>query len=111
MFLASTYTPTPLYVITTHPVLSRASYEAGLRSLAAGDYTTARVQFQDVLKTEPNAVDVYYYIGESYRMEGDYRNARDFYQTAINRNPTFAPAFLGRARANLGLNPAADVLG
>jgi tetratricopeptide (TPR) repeat protein len=111
MFLASTYTPTPLYVITTHPVLTRASYEAGLRSLAAGDYDTARVQFQDVLKTEPNAVDVYYYIGESFRMSGDYYGAKDSYQEAINHDPTFAPAFLGRARANMELNREVDVLG
>ncbi len=110
MFLVSTYTPTPLYVNTTHPVLTRASYDAGLRSLAMGDFTTARVQFQDVLKTEPNAVDIYYYIGESYRLQGDYRSAKDSYQTAINRNHAFAPAFLGRARANLGLNKDADVL-
>lgn len=111
MFLASTYTPTPLYVNTTHPVLSRASYDAALRSLAAGDFDTARVQLQDVLKTEPNAVDVYYYIGESYRMQGDYYHAKDSYQEAINRDPTFAPAFLGRARANMGLNKVVDVLG
>jgi tetratricopeptide (TPR) repeat protein len=110
MFLASTYTPTPLYVITTHPVLSRASYEAGLRSMGAGDYDTARVQFQDVLKTEPNAVDVYYYIGESYRLQGNFYSAKDSYQEAINHDPTFAPAFLGRARANLGLNREVDVL-
>jgi tetratricopeptide (TPR) repeat protein len=111
MFLPSTYTPTPLYVNTTHPVLTRASYDAGLRSLAMGNYDTARVQFLDVLKTESNAVDVYYYIGESYRLQGDYRSARDSYQSAINRDAAFAPAFLGRARANLGLNPYADVIG
>ncbi len=110
MFLASTYTPTPLYVVTTHPVLTRASYEAGLRSLAAGDFSTARVQFQDVLKTEPGAPDAYYYIGESYRLQGDYRSARDSYQSAINHDPAFAPAFLGRARANLGMNPDAEVI-
>lgn len=111
MFLVYTYTPTPLYVITAHPVLTSASYDAGLRSLALGDFATARVQFQDVLKTEPNALDVYYYIGESYRLQGDFRSAKDSYQTAINRDPTFAPAFLGRARANLGLNKYADVIG
>ncbi len=111
MFLASTYTPTPLYVVTTHPVLSRASYEAGLRSMAAGDYDTARVQFQDVLKTEPDAPDVFYYIGESYRMQENFWSAKDSYQQAINHDPSFAPAFLGRARANQGLNREVDVLG
>jgi tetratricopeptide (TPR) repeat protein len=111
MFLAATYTPTPLYVNTTHPVLTRASYEAGLRSIAAGDFDTARVQFQDVLKTEPDAVDVYYYIGECFRLQGNFHSAKDSYQEAINHDPTFAPAFLGRARANLGLNRDVDVLG
>jgi len=109
-FLAKTYTPTPLYVITTHPVLTRASFQAGLHSLALGHYDTARIQFEDVLKTEPNAADVYYYIGESYRLQGDYHTARDNYQEAINQDANFAPGFLGRARANLGLNPGADVL-
>jgi tetratricopeptide (TPR) repeat protein len=81
-----------------------------LRSLALGNFDTARVQFQDVLKSEPNAVDVYYYIGESYRMQDDYRNARDAYQEAINRDSAFAPAFLGRAWANLGLDPNAEII-
>jgi tetratricopeptide (TPR) repeat protein len=110
MFLDSTYTPTPLYVVTTHPPLTRASFDAGLRSLALGNYETARVQFQDVLRAEANAVDAYYYIGESYRMQGDFRSAKDAYQEAINLNAAFAPAFLGRARANLGLDRNTDVM-
>ena len=109
-FLAQTYTPTPLYVVTQHPSLTRASFETGLRSLALGNYDTARVQFQDVIKSEPNAADVYYYIGESYRMQADYRSARDAYQKAIQLNSAFAPALLGRARANQGLNPGADII-
>jgi tetratricopeptide (TPR) repeat protein len=109
MFLESTYTPTALYVITQHPSLTRASFEAGLRSLSFGDYNTARVQFLDMLRSEPDAADVYYYIGESYRMQADYENAKDAYQEAINRNPAFAPGFLGRARANLGLRLNVDI--
>jgi tetratricopeptide (TPR) repeat protein len=109
-FLAQTYTPTPLYVVTQHPVLTRASYDAGVRSMAAGNFETARIQFQDVLKSEPDAADVYYYIGESYRLQGNYSSARDAYQLSIEKDTTFAPAFLGRARANLGLDPNADVI-
>lgn len=109
-FLANTYTPTPLYVVTEHPMLTRASVEAGLRSLALGNFDVARVQFKDVLKSEPNAVDVHYYIGESYRMQGDYSSARDAYQKAINLDSAFAPAFLGRSRANLGLDPNAEII-
>ena len=101
----STYTPTPLYVMTQHPVISRSAFEAGMHFLAAKDYPTARVQFQQVITLEPDAADLYYYIGESYRVQGDYRSARDAYQEAIDRDSAFAPAFLGRARANLGLDP------
>lgn len=109
-FLQRTYTPTPFYVVTEHPVLTRASFMAGLRSLASRDYRTARVQFQQVLVSEPEAVDVYFYLGESYRMEGDYRRARDFYQQAISRDANFAPPYLARARANLAINPEAVVI-
>jgi tetratricopeptide (TPR) repeat protein len=110
MFLDSTYTPTPLYVITEHPVTSRSAFEAGLRYLAAKDYTNALVLFEQAISLEPNAPDLYYYIGETYREEGIYRNARDAYQEAINRDPRFAPAFLGRALVNQGLNPNADII-
>lgn len=109
-FLVQTYTATPLYAVTEHPVLSRASFEAGLRSLVQGKYDIARVQFNDVLKNEPNAADVYFFIGESYMAENNPRAARESYQEAINRITTFAPVFLGRARANLVINPEAEVV-
>jgi tetratricopeptide (TPR) repeat protein len=110
MFLASTYTPTPLYVITEHPVISRSAFEAGLRFLGAKDYPNALALFQQAITLEPNAPDLYYYIGETYRGQGDYRSARDAYQEAINHDAAFAPAFLGRARANQGLNPEAEII-
>ena len=109
MFLNSTYTPTPLYVITLHPITSRSAFESGLRFLAAKDYSNAMVLFQQAIGLEPDAPDLYYYVGEIYRAQGDYHNARDAYQEAINKDAEFAPAFLGRARANLGLNPKLDV--
>ncbi|HEX7620823.1 MAG TPA: tetratricopeptide repeat protein [Anaerolineales bacterium] len=111
MFLASTYTPTPLYVMTEHPVTNRSAFEAGLRFLWAKDYPNALALFDQAIKLEPDAPDLYYYVGETYRSKGDLRSARDAYQEAINRDSSFAPAFLGRARANLGLNPDADIIG
>lgn len=109
MLLDSTYTPTALYVVTLHPITSRSAFESGLRFLAAQDYTNAMVLFQQAIGLEPDAPDLYYYVGEIYRAQGDYHNARDAYQDAINKDTEFAPAFLGRARANLGLNPKLDV--
>ena len=110
MFLDSTYTPTPLYVMTQHPVVSRSAFEAGLLFLGTKDYTNALALFQQAITLEPDAPDLYYYVGETYRAQGDYRSARDAYQEAINRDSTFAPAYLGRARANLGLDPNAEII-
>jgi len=109
MFLDSTYTPTPLYVMTQHPIISSSAFEAGLRFLGAKDYPNALVLFRQAITLEPDAADLYYYVGETYRGQGDYRSARDSYQEAINRDSKFAPAFLGRARANLGLDPNAEI--
>ena len=110
MFLDSTYTPTPLYVMTQHPIVSRSAFEAGLRFLGTKDYPNALVLFRQAISLEPDAPDLYYYLGETYRAQGDYRSARDAYQEAINRDATFAPAYLGRARANLGLNSNAVII-
>ena len=109
MFLKKTYTPTPLYVVTQHPLTSRSAYESGLRFLAVNDFKNALVLFQQAQSLEPGAPDIDYYIGEIYRAQASYRTARDEYQKAINKDANFAPAFLGRARANLALNPKADV--
>ncbi len=109
-FLPATYTRTPLYLPTEHPILTRSSFEAGLRFLEAGDYKNARVQFEVVLDNEPGAADAWYYIGETYQLEENYSKAREAYQEAINLNAGYAPAFLGRALAMLALDPEAYVL-
>ncbi len=108
-FLDKTYTPTPLYVITTHPITSKSAFDAGLRFLAARDYKNALALFQQAEGLEPSAPDITYYIGEIYRAQGSFRSALDEYQKAINKDANFAPAFLGRALANLALKPKADV--
>jgi tetratricopeptide (TPR) repeat protein len=110
MFLAAPYTPTPLYVMTQHPVTSQSAFKAGLRFLEANDYPNALALFQQAITLEPDAPDLYYYLGETYRGKGDYSSARDAYQEAINRDSAFAPAFLGRARANQGLTPNAEII-
>ncbi len=109
MLLESTYTPTPMYVVTEHPITTSSSFDAGLRFFNKADYQNAISMFQQVLKTEPDAADVYYYIGESYRLQEDFQNARSAYQTAININPDFAPSYLGRALVTEVTNPDADV--
>lgn len=109
-FLPATYTRTPLYVVTAHPGLTDSFFKAGMRLLAAGDYETARVQFEQLLNSEPQAADASYYIGETYRFEANYAEAHKAYQSAIEINPDFAPPYLGRARVNLALKSGMDVL-
>jgi len=109
VLLHTDYTPTPLYVVTEHPIETESSFNAGLRFFKAGDYDNAISMFQQVLNAEPKAADVYYYIGESYRMKKNYSKARDTFQAAINVNPNFAPAYLGRALATSHTNPDADL--
>lgn len=106
MLLDATYTPTPLYVNTPHPQVE--AYRIGIRALIRGDWELSRRYMVDVLTSEPGAADVQYYIGESYRMQQNYSEAIRSYSRALEINPNFAPAFLGRARSILGRN-ARDV--
>jgi len=109
MFLDKTYTPTPLYVVTVHPITSKSAFEAGLRFLAEKDYKGALALFQQAEGLEPGAPDITYYIGEVYRLQGDFPNALVEYQQAIKKDANFAPSFLGRALIKLAQDPQADV--
>jgi tetratricopeptide (TPR) repeat protein len=105
--LSATYTPTPIYVNTPHP--GAEAYRAGIRYFNNGDYTNAIGLLQQVLTPEPAAADVYYYIGESYRLSDNYQKAFDMYQNGIEANALFAPNFLGRARVRAHFDPSTDV--
>lgn len=99
--LDATYTPTPLYVNTPHP-LSEA-YRIGLRALQREDWQNAGNYFRqaatDVAKAEPEAVDVLYYVAENARLGGNLSDAIEIYNEILRLSPSFAPAYLGRARA------------
>lgn len=101
MLLEATYTPTPLYVDTPHPISE--AYQAGLRALREGDLEGMLRYMQQAARDEPAAPDTHYYVGEAYRMLGDFSQAVSAYTRAIESQVTFAPAYLGRARANLFL--------
>jgi tetratricopeptide (TPR) repeat protein len=106
--LEATYTPTPLYIDTPHP-LSEA-FRAGVRYFEAGDYSNASQMMDQVLFIEPNAGDAYYYKGLSALMQDDFANAADTFQQGIKVDPNFAPNYVGYASARLSLNPHASVL-
>lgn len=106
VMLKATYTPTPMYVITPHPVSE--AYRAGLRAFERGDFQEMLEYLQQAAKLEPQAPDTHYYVGEAYRHLESFDLALEAYEQAIAIDPSFAPAYVGRARVKLALNPKTD---
>ena len=92
----------PLYQMT-HFVLPGAPDENR-------DWDEAIRGMLEVIKLEPEAADTYYYLGEVYRLKGDYGNALQAYQGALEKNQDFGPAYVGMARARLASDSNANVL-
>jgi tetratricopeptide (TPR) repeat protein len=107
MLLPATYTPTPFYGGTPHP--RSEAYSTGLRRFEKGDWAGVITFMQQVVADDPLAVDPYYYMGEAYRIQGDYKNALDQYEKAIQINANYAPAYLGRARVQKAMDVKANV--
>ncbi len=97
--LQATYTPTPAYGRTPHPVIE--AYSIGLRAYDRGDWATAIPYFQQVINSDPNAADMYYLMGEAYRVEGNDSQAVSAYNSALHVNSDYAPAYLGLVRAGM----------
>jgi tetratricopeptide (TPR) repeat protein len=107
MSLEATYTPTPLYVNTPHPISE--AYRAGQRDFSRGDWEGASGYFRQAIQIDPTSADIPYYLGETLRSMGDFQEAITAYDQSISTDPGFAPAYLGRARAKLALNPQTNV--
>ncbi len=108
--VSQTYTPTPLYVNTPRP--NNEAYAAGLRSLNAGNYGQAIALFEqalDQLEETDDDLDIRYYIGLAMLHSGDFEDARREFDLIIQEDSLFAPAYLGRAQARLGMNPDLNV--
>lgn len=106
MFLPATYTPTAMYVNTPHP--RTEAYRTALRSMQRGDYPSMLTYLDQAITVQPDAVDLYYYKGEAYRLMGDLNQAQKYYQQALVLQPDFAPAYAGMARAAMTSNRMAD---
>lgn len=105
MQLSATYTPTPLYVNTPHA--RTESYRIALRAYDRQDWPAALNYFQQVATDEPTAPDIWYYLGEVYRMQNSYEKASEAYHKAVQINKQFAPAYLGLARVLIASKPEA----
>ncbi len=109
VLLGVSYTPTPLYVNTPRPPLSQDQFRAAMAASNKGDWADFISNMQLIESLEPEAADIPYYIGEGYRMEGDFQNAFDAYTQALHLDSHFAPAYLGLARARLLQDANANV--
>ena len=109
MLLEETYTPTPLYVNTPHPISE--AYRAGIRAFNNRNYPEMLTFMQQAAQAEPDSPDTYFYIGEAYLQLNEPENALIAFEKAIETNPNFAPAHLGRARILSTLNPEFDIEG
>lgn len=107
MALEATHTPTPLYVNTPHPVSE--AYRLGMSAFSRSDWEAASGYFEQASRDE-QVPDLFYHLGEIYRMQVKFEAAISNYHKALQLNPDFAPPYLGLARVALELDPQADVL-
>ena len=103
MQLKATYTPTPLYVNTPHPVAE--AYSIGMRAYQRGDWANAVTYLAQAASITANSPDVLFYLGEAYRGQGNNTAAINTFNQAIAQAPDFAPGYYGRALAVLASTP------
>ncbi|HEY3312177.1 MAG TPA: tetratricopeptide repeat protein [Anaerolineales bacterium] len=108
--LSTPYTPTPIYAATPHGQAAGDSYRGALRAYKNGQWELMGIMMAQVATAQPGSADALFFIGESKRLSGAYKEAVDYYDGAISVNPKYAPSYLGRARANMLLNPQKDVI-
>ena len=110
LFKDVNYSPTPLYVPTVRSPLTSDFLLRFDRAYKQGDWDGVIAALQDVVEAAPDAVFAYYYLGEAHRFKGDFGTALGYYNTALEKNKDFGPAYVGIARARLQIDPNANVL-
>ncbi len=107
--LKATYTPTPFYISTQRQPQSSDQFRVARDAYRRGDWEAFIQNMQQIARLEPESADVYYFMGEGYRFEGDTNAALNSYNEALKINNQFGPAYLGLARARLMQEPNAAV--
>ena len=97
--LQSTYTPTPIYVFTPHPIVE--AFSIAMRNYQKDDWSEAMEYFNQAIQSQKDAPDLYYHLGEAYLQTGELTNALTAYEEAINIDPEFAPGYFAGRRFNL----------
>src|SRR5258708_3176209 len=102
------YSPTPVYGRTPRSPLSADIYNAAKVDFARGNFDQFINSMNQIATTEPNSADVPYLICDAYRAKGDCHTASTYYNTSLQVNSNFAPAYLGLAQAKACTNPGSD---
>jgi tetratricopeptide (TPR) repeat protein len=105
--LKQTYTPTPLYVNTPHP---SEAYLLAVRAYDKGDWETFHRYMEQVIASEPNSVDLYYFMGEAERKSGNLNEALVYYEKALSVDKKFSPAILAHAEVLNQMKPSTNVM-
>ncbi len=105
-----TLTPTAIYALTPHGDAASDAYRGAIRAYSQGNWSEVESMMAQVATTQPGSVDTIYFMAEAKRLGGQYQDALEYYKAAIKVNANFAPIYLGRARADLGINPRKSVL-
>jgi len=103
MALEQTYTPTPLYVNTPHPIIE--AYRIAIRNYERNDWSQAIIYLEQAIEADQSAADLPYLLGEVYRLSGQNNLALQAYDQSIEKNANFAPPYLGKARIQLSQKP------
>lgn len=107
MSLDATYTPQPLFVNTPHP--RSEAFRIAMRAYEKGDYESVISFLEQVQREVQEAPDVFYYLGEAQRLLGNYEEAMQAYQQALEYDPYFSAAYLGRALVQQAEDPDANI--
>ena len=107
MKLEATYTPTPIYVATPHP--RSEAYQVAMRALGRGDWEQVLSFMEQVQRENPEAADPYFYMGEAFRHLENYERALWAFEKAIDLDPNFAPAYIGRTKTHIALGENVDI--
>jgi tetratricopeptide (TPR) repeat protein len=102
------YTVTPIYVNTPLEPQSQDIYRAAEAAIQRGDWDTFISSMNQIATAQPDTADVPFLIAEGYRSRGECSQALSYYNQALQVDGTFAPAYLGLARARLCIDGGAD---
>jgi tetratricopeptide (TPR) repeat protein len=108
-FLPATYTPTPFYVNTPRAPQSADQFRVAKSAYAREDWEAFIDAMRELSRLEPDSPDIFYFIGEAYRLDGNAKDALEAYNDALKIDNTFGAAYLGLARGRLLQDPNADV--